>query len=108
MVTSPTSIHGQIIRRTGRATLTIRSEHYGEADSREWYVIAEGPIAFVNDDIEPFVRLMRRRYYSGPRLEDWMARPLISTQKVAVLDPESLSGYEWTEQLGPPELRADG
>ena len=102
MITLPDSVHGRIMQRTGRATLTVRSEEYGETRTRERYVMAEGPIEITSDDIEPLVRRIRRRYYAGAQAEQWVNRPLDSftlSQKVVVLQPETLSGYEWVEQL---------
>lgn len=102
MITHPESLHGRIMRRTGRATLTVRSEDYGEVRTRERYVMAEGPVVITSDDVEPLVRRIRSRYYTGPHGEEWVGRPLDAftlSQRVTVLQPETLSGYEWIVEL---------
>jgi hypothetical protein len=102
VITFSGSAHGRVMRAVGRATITAHSETYGDTETCERYVMAEGPIAFTGDDIEPLVRRLRRRYYTGDRLDEWVNRALddfTMRQGVAVLEPETLSGYEWTEQL---------
>jgi hypothetical protein len=102
VITFSGSVHGRVMRAVGRATITVHSETYGDAKTCECYVMAEGPIAFTGDDVEPLVRRLRRRYYTGARLDEWVNRALdefTKSQGVAVLEPETLSGYQWTEQL---------
>lgn len=102
LITSRDSLHGRIIRRTGRAALTFHWEDYGESHTVEAYVMAEGPIEFTDDDIRPVVHRIRKRYYTGPRSAEWVNRPLAPEtlrQRVAVLNPEKLSGYRWEESL---------
>lgn len=102
MVTLPGSVHGRILQRTGRATLTVHAESYGESRTEERYVIVEGPIEITDEDIEPRVRRIRSHYYTGARAREWVERPLddfTRTQRVTVLRPERLSGFEWIENL---------
>ena len=102
MITFTGSVHGRAMQQTGRATITIHSEAYGDTQTVERYVIAEGPIAFTDDDIEPLVRRIRRRYYTGPHADEWVNRPLDPStlrQSVTALKPEALSGHQWVEQL---------
>ena len=102
MITFSDSLHGRIMQAVGRATITAHSESYGDTATCERYVMAEGPTTFTDDDIEPLVRRMRRRCYTGAHREEWVNRPLDEftlRQGVVVLEPETLSGYEWTEQL---------
>lgn len=102
MITFSDSLHAKIMQLVGRATITAHSETYGDTKTRERYAMAEGPIAFTDDDIEPLVRCLRRRYYTGARRDEWVNRQLDELtvrQGVAVLEPQTLSGYEWTEEL---------
>ncbi len=99
IVTARDSVHGRAIQRTGWATLTVRSEEYGDDHTVERYANVEGPISFADEDITPVVTAMRRRYYTGTRADEWIARPLITTQEVAVLRPERVAGFYWEESL---------
>ncbi|MDR9451431.1 MAG: pyridoxamine 5'-phosphate oxidase family protein [Acidimicrobiia bacterium] len=102
LITARESLHGRIIRQVGRATLTFHSEDYGEFRTVEEYVMAEGPVEFVGDDIRPVIHRIRSRYYTGPRATEWVNRPLVPetlNQRLAVLSPETLSGYRWEESL---------
>jgi nitroimidazol reductase NimA-like FMN-containing flavoprotein (pyridoxamine 5'-phosphate oxidase superfamily) len=102
VITARASLHGRIIQQAGRATLTVNSEEYADSHSVEKYVMAEGPMAFTDDDIEPVLRRIRSRYYRGPRALEWVNRPLdpeTLRQQVAVLDPAKLSGYVWEDSL---------
>ena len=99
IVTSPDTLHGRLVRRTGRATITVHSERYGDDDMLEWYVMAEGPAVFTEGDIEPLVGRTRRRYQGGPRIDEWLDRPIDATERVLVIEPQSLSGHESAVQL---------
>lgn len=102
LITARESLHGRIIQKRGRATLTFHSEDYGDSRTIERYVMAEGPMAFTDDDIVPVIQRIRVRYYTGPRAAEWINRPLppeTLRQRVAVLIPERLSGYVWEESL---------
>lgn len=59
LITARESLHGRIIRQVGRATLTFHSEDYGEFRTVEEYVMAEGPVEFVGDDIRPVIHRIR-------------------------------------------------
>ncbi len=101
-ITARESLHGRLMLQTGQATLTVHSEDYAESHTVEEYVMAEGPIAFTEDDIRPVIHRLRRKYYAGARAAEWVNRPLDPVtlrQRVAVLKPERLSGYVWQESL---------
>jgi nitroimidazol reductase NimA-like FMN-containing flavoprotein (pyridoxamine 5'-phosphate oxidase superfamily) len=99
IVTSPDSLHGRIVQQTGRATLTVRAEEYGDADALESYVMVEGPATFTDEDTEPIVRRIRRRYHRGPRTEDWVNRPVRTTERALLIEPQRIISHEWTEHL---------
>jgi nitroimidazol reductase NimA-like FMN-containing flavoprotein (pyridoxamine 5'-phosphate oxidase superfamily) len=99
IVTSPESVHGRIVQRTGRATLTVRAEDYADASTMESYVMVEGPAAFTDEDMEPIVRRIRRRYHQGPRRDEWVDRPIRTSERALVIEPESIVSNEWAEQL---------
>ena len=44
MVTSTESLHGRLMSRTGRATMTVQFEACDGRRLHQWYVMAEGPI----------------------------------------------------------------
>ena len=56
MVTSPESLHGRLMQRTGRATLTVQFEACDGRNVYQWYVIAEGTIGFTDSEPGPYVR----------------------------------------------------
>jgi nitroimidazol reductase NimA-like FMN-containing flavoprotein (pyridoxamine 5'-phosphate oxidase superfamily) len=99
MVTSPNSLHGRAMQRSGRATLTVRSEEYGDEQTVERYAHVEGPIEFVDDELLPAVTAIRRRYYQVPNADAWVQQPIIESQRVALLHPERLSGFIWEASL---------
>jgi hypothetical protein len=100
--TSPRTIHARLALATGRVTLTVRSETNGGSTSHRRYVMAEGPFAFTDDELEPLVRRLRRRYYVGDRADEWVSRPLSAsqlTERVAVVRPEGMAGFHWVSEL---------
>lgn len=102
VITSADSLHGRIMDRTDRATLTVHWEHYGDGASVERYVMAEGPIVFTDDDVVPGVYEVREKYYQNARAPEWVNKPIppeTLSQQIAVLRPETLSGFEWKESL---------
>ncbi len=100
LTTAPSSDHGALITDTGRATITVRSETYGVDEAVQRYVMAEGPMTFTDDPTEPLVLRLRSRYYAGPRVGEWVNRAVhAEREKVAVLRPEHLTGFDWTERL---------
>jgi nitroimidazol reductase NimA-like FMN-containing flavoprotein (pyridoxamine 5'-phosphate oxidase superfamily) len=99
IVTSPDTLHGRLVRRAGRTTITVHSERYGDDDMLEWYVMAEGPATFTDEDIEPIVRRTRSRYHGGQRIDEWLARPIDPAERVLVIEPQTLTGHESVAQL---------
>lgn len=102
VITFPDSVHGRLIQAIGRATITCHEERYGEDDSLERYVVAEGPTEFTEEQIEPVVMRIRDRYYRNARRREWVERPLAgmtTSQRVATLTPERMSGFEWADAL---------
>lgn len=93
MITSPETDHGRLMSRNRRASITI---HYDVVSGRrveQWYVTAEGPVEFTNEDPEPFLRAIMEKD-RGPALADeWTAHSLPAATIVAVLNPEKLTGY---------------
>lgn len=93
MITSPDSQHGKLMRRNGRATVTI---HHDVVDGRvveQWYVTAEGPIEFVDDDPEALLRAIMAKDRGERFADEWTAQSLPSVTTVAVLTPQRLAGY---------------
>ncbi|MEA1901905.1 MAG: pyridoxamine 5'-phosphate oxidase family protein [Actinomycetota bacterium] len=99
MITSPDSQHGKLIRKTGRATMTIEAEDYGPRSVEQWYVMAEGPIRFTDDDPVPLLRAVMEKDRGAEFLEEWVAQSLPNVLQVAILTPETLSGYFGRSEL---------
>jgi nitroimidazol reductase NimA-like FMN-containing flavoprotein (pyridoxamine 5'-phosphate oxidase superfamily) len=99
MITSPDSLHGKLMRKTGRATLTIESEEHQPRALTQWYVMAEGPIAFTDDDPEPLLRAVMAKDRGEDLADEWTEQSLPNVLTVAVLTPETLSGYIGTGRL---------
>jgi nitroimidazol reductase NimA-like FMN-containing flavoprotein (pyridoxamine 5'-phosphate oxidase superfamily) len=99
IVTAPDSLHGRIVQKKGRATFTVRSEDYADASTAESYVMVEGPATFTDEDTEPIVRRIRRRYHRGPRRAEWVDRPVRTGERVLVIEPQTIVSSEWAEQL---------
>lgn len=105
LITARHSVHGRLMQRVGRATLTFHHEVYLPDHSVERYVHAEGPVEFIDDDITPVVIAHRRRYYeeyAGTRAEEWIDEPLSGEnfrQNIALLRPDQMAGYRWEVSL---------
>ncbi len=99
LITSRNSIHGKAMERLGWATLTVRSEVYGDQHTIEQYANVEGPISFVDGDLRATATAIRSRYYTGPNAETWIDAPVILTQEIAVLQPERKAGFYWEASI---------
>lgn len=99
MVTSPTSLHGQRMTRTGRATLTIQYEKVERGSVHQWYVMAEGPVVFTDADPAPYVRAMLIKDRGETNWDRWRASEPNTEAKVAELIPARIAGYEFSESL---------
>ena len=99
MVTSPDSVHGRLMSRVGRATMTIQFEACDGRSVHQWYVMAEGPIRFTNLDPQPHIRAILAKDRGEGNVDEWMAGQPDPNTRVAVLQPERISGYEFHESL---------
>ncbi len=99
MVTSPDSLHGRLMRSEGRATLTIHHEEYPPGRVSQWYIVAEGPVSFTNEDPEPIVRAVIAKDRPAADAPAWAARAAATATSVARLDPTSLSGHVFEAAL---------
>ena len=99
MITSPDSLHGRLMQETGRATLTIQFERCGGGSLRQWYVMAEGPIAFTDANPAPIVKTILIKDRGEQDWDQWRANELDPAAKVAELMPERISGFESHESL---------
>ena len=98
-VTLPTSLHGRVMTKAGRATLTIQYEKVEAGSVYQWYVMGEGPVAFTDADPAPYVRAMLIKDRGEANWDRWRASEPNTDAKVAELVPERISGYEFGESL---------
>lgn len=99
MITSPDSQHGRLMSANGRATLTIHHDEVHERAVEQWYVTAEGPVAFVDDDPEPLLRAIMAKDRDSVSADEWTAQSLPSATTVAILTPQWLAGYVGVSRL---------
>ncbi len=100
-VTSATSLHGRLMSKAGRATLTVQFEEVGIDSVYQWYVMAEGPVAFTDADPAPHVQAILIKDRGSQNWDRWRAAEPNKDARVTELVPDRLSGYEFRESLGP-------
>lgn len=93
MVTSPESLHGRLMVKKGRATITVQEEILGHRELEQWYVMAEGPVVFTDEDPLPYVRAIMEKDRGAEFVDEWTARSGPHDYPVAVLTPDKISGY---------------
>jgi len=98
-VTSPTSLHGRLMTKGGRATLTIQFEEVGVDSVYQWYVMAEGRVVFTDADPAPHVQAMLIKDRGSQNWDRWRASEPSPDARVAELVFERISGYEFGESL---------
>ncbi len=99
MITSPESRHGELMRRTGRITLTVHHEEYPRRTSRQWYVMAEGPVLFTDDDPMPLLRRLLAKDRTEELADEWVEQMGAHGDVVAVMSPDTLAGYRFEREL---------
>ena len=99
MVTSPQSLHGRLMSGSGRATVTVQFERVTSDSVHQWYVMAEGTVAFTDDDPTPYVRAILVKDRGEANIERWRANEPDRGVKVAELIPKCISGYEFRESI---------
>ena len=87
------------MERRRRATITIQFERCDGPTVYQWYVTAEGPVRFTNEDPAPHIRTMLAKDRGDRYVYRWTAAPPAPTVKVAVLTPERIGGYEYHDAL---------
>lgn len=101
MATSPESLHGRLMIRRGRATVTVQYATCDGSRVHQWYVMAEGPIRFSDEDPMPHIMAILVKDRGSRRVEEWRAAAPTPEIQLAVLEPERIAGYESTETLDP-------
>lgn len=94
MVTSPDTLHGRLMLRRGRGTITVQFEACDGRSVHQWYVIAEGPVRFTEEDPRPFVRRILSKDRGESNADEWTARMGAEDDTVAELVPQRISGFE--------------
>ena len=99
---SPESLHGRLAIKRGRATVTVHQEWISGPEAAEWYITAEGPVAFTDDPVRPVMRDIlakdRGEHLADRWLDEWLW-PVASEQKVMVLTPDRIAGYTFPSRL---------
>lgn len=99
---APESLHGRLAVKRGRATVTVHDEWIGAVEAFEWYITAEGPVAFTDDPLRPVMREIlakdRGEHVADRWLDEWLW-PAAADQRVLVLDPERIAGYTFPGRL---------
>lgn len=99
MVTSPESLHGRLMQRAGRATLTVQFEACDGRNVHQWYVMAEGTISFNDSAPGPYVRAILAKDRGERHADEWTSGEPPADVRLAVLEPEKLSGFEFRDSL---------
>ncbi len=99
MVTSPESLHGRLMRQQGRATLTVQFEECDGRSVYQWYVHAEGPVAFTDEDPVAVGRAILAKDRGPENADQWVEARPPAGGVVAALTPERLSGHEYRDSL---------
>ncbi len=99
IVTSPESLHGRLMRRSGRATLTVQFEACDGRSVHQWYVMAEGTISFTDTKPRPYVRAILAKDRGEENADEWTSGDPPSDVRLAVLKPVKLSGFEYRDSL---------
>ena len=99
MATSPDSLHGRLMRRRGRATVTVQYDSCDGKTVHQWYVMAEGPIRFAEEDPTRHIMAILEKDRGPDRIGEWKAAAPSAGIRLAVLEPDRISGYESTESL---------
>jgi hypothetical protein len=98
----PDSLHGRLAAKRGRSTVTIHDEWISAVEAFEWYITAEGPVAFSDDPVRPVMREIlakdRGEHVADRWLDEWLW-PVASKQRVLVLEPERIAGYTFPSRL---------
>ena len=70
------------LRERARATVTIHHEYISAVEAIEWYITAEGPVAYTDEPLRPVMRAILDTGYEG-----YVAQEFIPTwdDKVAAL-----------------------
>lgn len=99
MVTSPETIHGRLMQRYGRATLTVQFEACDGRSVHQWYVTAEGPVQFTEEDPAPHIRAIMAKDRGAAHADEWFSGQAPPEVRVAELKPETLIGREYRAAL---------
>jgi len=98
-VTPVETLHGKLMLKRGRATITVQEALSDGLTVDQWYVIAEGPVRFTEEDPIPHVRFILAKDRGEAYADAWLAQVTSDGDRVAVLGPERITGYESHREL---------
>lgn len=101
LMTPPESLHGKHMQRTRRATVTVHSERVAGKEVDQWYVMAEGPVEFIERDALPLALTLLNKDRGSEYAEQWLEdmRPALENNWVATLTPARISGFTFGGRL---------
>ena len=93
---APDSLHGRLAVKRGRATVTIHDEWISAVEASQWYITAEGPVAYTDDELRPVMRAIlakdRGEHVADRWLDEWLW-PVAKDHQVLMLAPDRIVGY---------------
>ena len=79
--------------------MTVQFDACDGRSVHQWYVMAEGPVAFTDDDPEPHILRIYAKDRGEEHAAEWSAGGPQPYDRVAELVPAKMSGYESRESL---------
>jgi nitroimidazol reductase NimA-like FMN-containing flavoprotein (pyridoxamine 5'-phosphate oxidase superfamily) len=97
--TSRATLHGKLMLRRGRATITVQYEECDGRTVHQWYVMAEGPVRFTDENPLPHVRAIMAKDRGAEHADEWIGPSVPAGVEIAELVPDRISGWEYRDSL---------
>lgn len=98
-VTSRETLHGTLMLKRGRATITVQFEECDGPSVHQWYVMAEGAVGFTGEPPLPHIRAIMAKDRGTEHADAWAGTLPPAGVEVAELVPERISGWEYRDSL---------